>query len=316
MPSGRKRVRGMSGGTRRSGRILKRKQQEEESKKEEVKIASKKVKPMYNARDSSNPCVHYPSKAPPTVHGENGNSDVRKRMPLPTRNKHGELVFKDQPQFRPNLTPKQVLQAGAFGGTYFRTIRSTVTNETHKGTDAVKEFPDDWFEGVERKRMLHSKVYDPSVNQYGVRCGGGLDMWETSGWISAQDPYGWFQWYCRFYLGRRTADDERQISRGVGVMGPKGRWRNNLIGKCARAGRPYDDYSVSPIVRQALLHWGYILTERDAKRYVKSKGLPELPKPLGTPAESRFKPSKKQPLYNPNNMQKLSASRQKILRAA
>ena len=59
-------------------------------------------------------------------------------------------------------------------------------------------------------------------------------MWEEKGWIDAQDPYGWFQWYCRFFVGRRTTDDARQIGRGMGVMGPKGRFRNQLIGKIAR----------------------------------------------------------------------------------
>ena len=77
------------------------------------------------------------------------------------------------------------------------------------------------------------------ANTYGVTCGGGLDMWERNGWIADCDPYGWFQWYCRFYLGRRCSDDERQIQRGNGVMGPRGRWRNNLTNKVAtRCSRP------------------------------------------------------------------------------
>mmetsp|Transcript_5217 Transcript_5217/g.10168 ORF Transcript_5217/g.10168 Transcript_5217/m.10168 type:complete len:137 (-) Transcript_5217:318-728(-) len=131
-------------------------------------------------------------------------------------------------------------------------------------------------------------------------------MWETSGWISSQDPFGWFQWYCRFYLGRRSSDDERQLKRGMGVIGPKGRWRNNLIAKCARQGKPFDDYTVSPVVRQALLHWGYHLTERDANAYVKKKKLPSLPQPLGTLVDARHKPVKKQPFFNPNTMQRMA----------
>jgi len=205
------------------------------------------------------------------------------------------------------------LKAGAFGGTYFRTIRSAVTNQTHKGRDAVKEYPKDWFEGLEPKVHLHSPIYNPAINKYGVRCGGGLDMWETSGWIAAQDPYGWFEWYCRFYLGRRTSDDHRQISRGLGVFGPKGRWRNNLIGKCARGGRSFDDFSVSPVIRQALLHWGYHLTERDANAYVRKKGLPPLPPPLGTCPDARHVPKAKQPYFDPNTMQKLPMSKLKGL---
>ena len=81
----------------------------------------------------------------------------------------------------------------------------------------------------------------------------------------------WFQWYCRFYLGRRSTDDERQIKRGLGVCGPKGRFRNQLIGRCARNGKKFDDYTVSPVIRQALQHWGYQLTKKDADAYVRKK---------------------------------------------
>ena len=131
-------------------------------------------------------------------------------------------------------------------------------------------------------------------------------MWETSGWIADIDPYGWFQWqvfffrcsflifghrsfffssgctnlfhtrYCRFYLGRRSSDDSRQIKRANGVCGIKGRFRNQLIGKCARGGTTFDDVRISPVIRQALQHWGYVLTKRDADKYVKLKGLPKL----------------------------------------
>ena len=90
--------------------------------------------------------------------------------------------------------------------------------------------------------------------------------------------YGWFQWYCRFYLGRRSTDDERQVARALGVASKKGRFRNQLIGKCARAGKAFDDVSVSPVIRQSLQHWGYVLTSRDADAYVKLKQLPQLPK--------------------------------------
>ena len=88
-------------------------------------------------------------------------------------------------------------------------------------------------------------------------------MWETSGWIKEIDPYGWFMWYCRFYLGRRCHDDQRQIGRWKNCAGPKGRWKNNLIGKIARAGVGYDNHAISPVVRQTLQHWGYRLTQKD-----------------------------------------------------
>ena len=141
--------------------------------------------------------------------------------PVPKRDADGFLVFKDHPEFTPNLTPAEVLQAGAFGGGYFRTIKSGVTGKTY--VDAWKEFPAEWFAGLNIKQQVASPNYDPSVNKFGVKCGQGLLEWEASGWIAAQDPFGWFHWYCRFYLGRRSEDDARQISRWVGIAGPKGR---------------------------------------------------------------------------------------------
>lgn len=75
--------------------------------------------------------------------------------------------------------------------------------------------------------------------------------------------------YCRFYQGRRTPDDERQIGRWAGIAGPRGRWRNNLIAKVVAAGADYNDASVSPVVRQTLQHWGYDLTQADFTGYAK-----------------------------------------------
>lgn len=198
-------------------------------------------------------------------------------MSLPKRNKQGQLVFPDFPEFRPNLTPKQVLHLGSFGGTYFRPIKSAVTGESYKA-NVHKEFPDDWFEGLDVKTQVTARTYDKDINKYNVKCGGSLDMWESSGWISSIDPYGWFHWYCRFYLGRRSGDDARQIGRGARLMGNKGRFRNQLIGRCARNGKRFDDASVSPVIRQTLQHWGYVLTQKDADAYVKRKKLPKLPR--------------------------------------
>jgi hypothetical protein len=129
------------------------------------------------------------------------------REPIPSRDSDGCLRFPDFPDFRPNLTPKEVLQLGSFGGTYFRVISSSITGERYK--DVWKEFPSDWFEGLNIGRHITSQSYDTAVNRYKVECGGDLKMWEESGWITELDPYGWFQWYCRFYLGRRSTDDER-----------------------------------------------------------------------------------------------------------
>lgn len=97
-----------------------------------------------------------------------------------------------------------------------------------------------------------------------MKCGQGLDAWEASGWITKWDPRGWFHWYCRFFQGRRIpGEDERQISRWYGIAGPHGRWKTSLAKKCALARKPFGDPSVSPVVRQTLLHWAYELTAKD-----------------------------------------------------
>ncbi|XP_045118513.1 uncharacterized protein LOC123508704 [Portunus trituberculatus] len=181
--------------------------------------------------------------------------------PPPTRNALGQLVFEGAPEFCPNLTPKQVLQMGSFGGTYFRPIKSGVTGESYR--DVWKELPSDWLEGLNIKTQVASSIYDTEVNKFKVKCGGSLEMWEESGWIDKQDPYGWFMWYCRYYQGRRSEDDERQIGRWSRCAGLKGRWRQNLVTKVFRASSKFDDASVSPVVRQTLQHWGYELNKHD-----------------------------------------------------
>jgi len=179
------------------------------------------------------------------------------------KNQRGELVFEDVPDFRPNRTPKEILQAGSFGGTYFRPIYSSVTKKNY-GPEVYQELPKDWLEGLNIKKRVASPDYDLNVNKFKAKCGGSLEMWETSGWIVQQDPYGWFQWYCRFIQGRRTEDDERQIGRWQRCAGVRGRWRNNLVTKVYQSkNQRFDDPNVSPVVRQTLLHWAYELTKED-----------------------------------------------------
>lgn len=188
------------------------------------------------------------------------------RKPVPGRDPSGRLKFPDHPEFHPNLTPAEVLRSGSFGGYYFRPIASGVTGLVH--VDAWREFPEDWFTGMNPALQLANPSKEPArVNKFKVDCGQDLRAWEESGWINAQDPFGWFQWYCRFYLGRRTEDDARQISRWVGVAGAKGRWKTNLIHKVVLAKAEYTDPSVSPVVRQTLQHWGYSLSKEDYDSY-------------------------------------------------
>lgn len=133
-------------------------------------------------------------------------------------------------EFRPDLTPKQMLELGVFGGKYM--------------TDCAAEYPADWFEHAKLCPARH----DPELNCFGVNASQPLSVWRAKGWIYHEDPRGWFQWYCRYYFGRRCADDERQI----------GRWRAirrhvAQVKKHCRRG----DLECRRKQRQALLHWAY-----------------------------------------------------------
>ena len=98
-------------------------------------------------------------------------------------------------EFDPELSPKQMLAMGVFGGKYM--------------TDCRDEFPTTWF----AKAKLCSLRHDPKLNFFGVNASKSLSYWIEKDWIHPDDPRGWFQWYCRYYLGRRHSDDERQIKR-------------------------------------------------------------------------------------------------------
>lgn len=201
-----------------------------------------------------------PYKQQKAAIGQTGTSTVPKT-----------IVFPDQkcfPDFKPNLTPSQMFRLGSFmdQGGYFRPIVSkTCGNKLFK--DPHKEFPASWWVGIDEKLLRGDNTVNSkptkSLNKYGVGCGLGLDDWEAKQWINKQDPYGWVHWYCRFYQGRRSADDERQIGRWLNLTGPKGRFKNNLVNQVKRSGKQYNDASVSPVIRQVLQHWGYQLTAKD-----------------------------------------------------
>ncbi|GAB4819510.1 hypothetical protein N2152v2_006556 [Parachlorella kessleri] len=198
--------------------------------------------------------------------------DTREATVLPSfsasegrRDAQGRLVFEDRPDFRPNLTPKQVIQAGSFGGIYFNPSGGKPGIRGSSVAVDPGEHPADWFEGLPRKAYA-ARIYTVGTNKYKVKAGQDQAFWEQKGWIHSQDPRGWFQWYCRFYQGRRTEDDDRQISRWKGVVGDKGRWVRALVNKVLRSNKRYDDTSVSPVIRQTLLHWAFELTEGEFER--------------------------------------------------
>lgn len=136
-------------------------------------------------------------------------------------------------RLKPDLTPKQMLAIGVFGGVYMR--------------DCTREFPKDWFT---KARFQKKGIYthDPKINFFGVNASQPLSVWKAKGWIHPQDPRGWFQWYCRYYMGRRTDDDERQIKRWLAMSRHIMQIKNNC-----RAG----DIFCRPRQRQAILHWAY-----------------------------------------------------------
>jgi hypothetical protein len=175
-------------------------------------------------------------------------------------------------KFHPNKSPSEILKDGAFGGTYFRKIKSQVCNN-QIFDNAWKELPKEWIEGLDPKIYLNCPFdkYNKNINKYKVKSGTTLEDWESSGWISPIDPFGWFQWYCRFFQGRRSYDDARQIDRWLKCCGLNGRWKLNLCTKIDRAGTTYNDFKVSPVVRQTLLHWAYELTEHDYQEFKQLK---------------------------------------------
>lgn len=205
------------------------------------------------------------AKKPKTPDDKGKMLEFEVTKPMPKRQKSNVFVFEDYPHFQPNLSPKEILQMGSFGGTYFRPIYSSVTKTKYQN-QAWQELPKDWLEGLNIKTQVASPIYDATKNKYGVKCGASLEEWEKSGWIVDQDPYGWFQWYCRFYQGRRSEDDDRQIGRWMRCAGSKGRWKNNLISKIVKSGCQWDNHAVSPVVRQTLQHWAYQLNQEDFKK--------------------------------------------------
>ena len=156
--------------------------------------------------------------------------------------------------FDANKTPVEVIKEGAFGGAYFRDIYSSVTGKWYK--KSWREF--DHLKNIDQKYYC-SSYYDVSFNKFGAKYGTSLRFWESKGWINKIDLYGWFQWYFRYWLGRRSLDDERQINRWKKFVS---RFRGKLVKMIKDAGSKHDDYSISHKIWQVLLHWGYELSEK------------------------------------------------------
>lgn len=134
-------------------------------------------------------------------------------------------------RFTPELTPKEMLALGVFGGKYM--------------TDCREEFPQDWF----AEAKLSPGRANHAMNYFGVKASQPLSEWMRKGWIHPDDPRGWFQWYCRYYSGRRMdKEDDRQIKRWIAMRRHLAQIRNSC--------RPRD-YMCRPRQCQAVLHWAY-----------------------------------------------------------
>jgi hypothetical protein len=140
------------------------------------------------------------------------------------------------PDFKPELTPRQMLRLGVFCGKYM--------------TDTRDEFPNSWFVGA----RLAPGRRDSSLNLFGVDASQPLSVWRAKGWIHPDDPRGWFQWYCRYYMGRRMPEEDRRQIR---------RWKamRRHIKQIERNCEP-GDLSCRRRQRQAVLHWAY-----DSRRF-------------------------------------------------
>jgi hypothetical protein len=162
---------------------------------------------------------------------------MKKKVVVNDKMQKGYIYYLTEPpgknfdkEFKPELTPKQMLSMGVFGGKYM--------------TDCSKEFPKTWF----AKAKLCPEKHDPKLNFFGVNASQPLSVWQKKGWIYKEDPRGWFQWYCRYYMGRRCPDDQRQVKRWKAIKRHIAQIKKNC-----RKGK----FECRKKQRQAVLHWAY-----------------------------------------------------------
>ncbi len=163
---------------------------------------------------------------------------MRKKIIVKDRMQTGYTYWLTEPmgknfhaEFKPELTPQAMLALGVFGGRYLR--------------DCQKEFPRSWFK---RAKLLPSGFvgHNKALNFFKVDASQDLKVWQKKDWIHPQDPRGWFQWYCRYFMGRRSEDDVRQIKRWKAIRRHMAQIKKNCKPK---------DLTCRPRQRQALLHW-------------------------------------------------------------
>ena len=163
------------------------------------------------------------------THSDNYQRGYRYKLPEPVGKNF-------DPAFTPDLTPKELLKIGVFGGAYFIGVDGLIPDD----------LPKSWFAGV---KLSHDQDKHKEYNYFGVRASQPRKVWLEKGWIAKEDPHGWFQWYCRYYLGRRLPEeDQRQIKRWKAIVRHVAQVKKN----CKKG-----DETCRPRQRQALLHWAY-----------------------------------------------------------
>ena len=154
--------------------------------------------------------------------------------------------------FYPMLSAREIIEQGAFGGCYFGLPIEEYTNYEYT------ELFNYHFDGLDTSLYL-GETYKPRMNKFKIRSGMPYEYWRDMNWMHEDDPYGWLEWYCKYSMGRRHPDDDRQIRRWQDFCGVNGRWRHNIYKKIHESG----DWTIGKRVQQSLLHWGYMVNEDD-----------------------------------------------------
>ncbi|KAH7323573.1 hypothetical protein BKA65DRAFT_71027 [Rhexocercosporidium sp. MPI-PUGE-AT-0058] len=184
----------------------------------------------------------------------------------PTRDEHGTLHFEDFPDFTPNKTPKEIIHEGAFGGGYFWPFRSRKLSldlgGSHESEGSWCELPSEWLVGLDIGRYLTGEGndgYAELVNKYKVSCDQSVEEWLAA---------GWYQWYSRFFQGRRIPDDRRQINKWLKRAGPNGFWRRMLLKSLLRNRYKHGETRKADLYLQQMCHhWAYELRKGDISAF-------------------------------------------------
>ncbi|KAF5666082.1 vegetatible incompatibility het-E-1 [Fusarium heterosporum] len=264
--------------TRRSRRIAESSEKptydDEESDTSSRKSARVRAKKTSRTRPAASPVADLPQISKDVESIKAAWTSWEPEAEEPVRDTDGTFHFDSHPDFRPNKSPEEIIREGSFGGSYWRPLFSKRLGITVQ--DDWRELPSSWTAGLDVDTYLVNTSYDPEVNKYGVACGQSIEEWEAAGWIAHEyDVRGWFQWYCRFWMGRRCEDDERQISRWKKCVGARGRWRRILLKKYVQLGirsvfaDDGDDEvgEVSPVVHQTCHHWAYEVRQDALDRF-------------------------------------------------